>query len=215
MKLFNIDGKFAHVMSRIFDLAVLNFLFLLTSIPLFTIGTSCSALYTVTLAMSQNCDSYIFKSYFKYWKAHAKRGTLLWMALLLFGGFIILDRFLITYMNHSFQYFQIFFSTLLLLWSMTASYVFPLLAYFNSNFRQTLKNALFMSIRHLPWTLLILAIHLLPVISIAIFPPILSALMLFFLITVGFAALALLNSYIFEKRIFPVYEIDPAKPERI
>lgn len=124
MKLFNIDGKFAHVMSRIFDLAVLNFLFLLTSIPLFTIGTSCSALYTVTLAMSQNCDSYIFKSYFKYWKAHAKRGTLLWMALLLFGGFIILDRFLITYMNHSFQYFQIFFSTLLLLWSMTASYVF-------------------------------------------------------------------------------------------
>lgn len=72
-----------------------------------------------------------------------------------------------------------------------------------------------MSIRHLPWTLLILAIHLLPVISIAIFPPILSALMLFFLITVGFAALALLNSYIFEKRIFPVYEIDPAKTERI
>ena len=32
---------------------------------------------------------------------------------------------------------------------------------------------------------------------------------------IGFAALALLNSYIFEKRIFPVYEIDPAKTERI
>lgn len=112
MKLFNIDGKFAHVMSRIFDLAVLNFLFLLTSIPLFTIGTSCSALYSVTLTMSQNCDSYIFKSYFKYWKAHAKRGTLLWMALLLFGGFIILDRFFdhiyesfLSILSNIFQYF--------------------------------------------------------------------------------------------------------------
>lgn len=215
MKFFNIDGKFAHCMTRIFDLAVLNFLFLLTSIPLFTIGTSCSALYAVTLEMSENCDSYPLRSYCKYWRTHFKRATLLWFALLFLGAFIILDRFLINCMDNSFQYFKIFFSTLLFLWIMTISYVFPLLVHFNNTVKQTLKNALFMSIRHLPWTLLIILINIMPVISVVILPSLFSALMLLFMMTIGFAALALFNSYILEKWIFPAYESHPVKPEHI
>ena len=213
MKFFNIDGKFAHFMTRLFDLAVLNFLFLFTSIPLLTIGSSYSALYGVTLKMSKNCESYICKSYFKYWKSHFNRASLLWLVLVFFGAFIVLDRFFINYMNNSFQYLNICFNTLLLLWIMTVSYVFPLLAHFNNDVKQTLRNALFMSIRHLPWTLLIFIINIVPAISIVILPPLPSTLTILFMMTIGFSTLALLNSYIFKKRIFPVYDIPSIKPE--
>lgn len=62
MNFFNVDGKFAHFMTRLFDLAVLNFLFLFTSIPLLTIGSSYSALYEVTLKMFKNCDPIFVKA---------------------------------------------------------------------------------------------------------------------------------------------------------
>ena len=49
--LFSIDSKFMQVLSRIYDIAVLNMLYLLTCLPIFTIGAATSALYAVCFRM--------------------------------------------------------------------------------------------------------------------------------------------------------------------
>ena len=49
MGIFNPDSKFSQFMSRVFDLMVLNLVFIFTSIPIFTIGVNYTALYYVTL----------------------------------------------------------------------------------------------------------------------------------------------------------------------
>ena len=49
--LFNQDNAFNRVMTRIFDLALLNILWTVCCLPVITIGASSIALYTVTLKM--------------------------------------------------------------------------------------------------------------------------------------------------------------------
>ena len=62
------DSKMMSFLSRIFDLIILNILFVLCSLPVITIGSSLTALYSVTLKMVRNEESYIFRSFFKSFK---------------------------------------------------------------------------------------------------------------------------------------------------
>ena len=72
--MFQSDNLLSRVLTKVFDLCLLNILFLITSLPIFTIGVSLSALYTVTLAMSKNEESPVFKMYFRMWKQNLKKG---------------------------------------------------------------------------------------------------------------------------------------------
>ena len=91
----NQDNKILNMFSRIIDLILLNFLFLLTSIPIFTLGASMTALFSVSLKMVRNEESYIARNYFHAFKKNFKQATLAFlgfaMILLLFSGNIIIS----------------------------------------------------------------------------------------------------------------------------
>ncbi len=44
---FSLDSKFMQVMSRVADLIILNVIYLVTCLPVITIGAASTALYTV------------------------------------------------------------------------------------------------------------------------------------------------------------------------
>ena len=48
-RLFNIDNPIMQFISKIFDLVMLNLIFVLSCIPVITVGASLSALYYVSL----------------------------------------------------------------------------------------------------------------------------------------------------------------------
>lgn len=48
-KIFSVDNSFMRALSRITDSTILNVLFLVCSIPIITLGASCTALYFMTL----------------------------------------------------------------------------------------------------------------------------------------------------------------------
>ena len=52
--IFSLDGKLFLFLNRLADLLLLNILWLITSIPLLTIGASTTALYYVTLKCVRN-----------------------------------------------------------------------------------------------------------------------------------------------------------------
>ena len=58
-RLFNIDNPVMQFLSKMFDLVVLNLIFILSCIPIITIGASISALYYVCLKMLRGEDPYI------------------------------------------------------------------------------------------------------------------------------------------------------------
>ena len=81
------DNPIISGMSRIFDMMCLNVLWLVCSLPIFTIGASTTAMYTVMLKVVKNEEGYIVKGFFKAFKENFKKSTIIWLILLVIGGF--------------------------------------------------------------------------------------------------------------------------------
>ena len=59
--LFNLDNPVMQFLSRIFDLVVLNVIFLVFCIPVVTAGASLSGLYYVSLKIVRGEEPYIWR----------------------------------------------------------------------------------------------------------------------------------------------------------
>ena len=81
-RLFSLDGKLFHILSRIADLILLNVLWLLSSLPIITIGASTTALYYVMLKIVKNEDSYIIRSFFHSFFQNIRQSTIICSFLL-------------------------------------------------------------------------------------------------------------------------------------
>lgn len=68
MKKFGIDNPFFDFMGRVGDILILNILFVITCIPVVTIGTSLCAMYRVTLRMARKESNYVAREYFHAWR---------------------------------------------------------------------------------------------------------------------------------------------------
>ena len=205
MGIFNPDSKFSQIMSRVFDLMIMNLIFIFTSIPIFTIGVNYTALYYVTLKMVKNEESYVFKSYWKSWRQNFKQATGIWLIFLFIGVFLVMDIFLVNQMTGPSTYLRYVFFVILFIWGMVLTYVFPVLSRFDNTVKQTIKNSLLMSIRHLPWKIVMLVINLLPLILLIFAPTTVASLVSFVMIFLGIAVVAYANSWFFVNKIFPYY----------
>ena len=73
--IFSPDSKLMQVLTRLTDLVLLNILFLLTCIPVFTIGAATASLYTLCFRMLRQEESGILKPYFRAFKENFKPAT--------------------------------------------------------------------------------------------------------------------------------------------
>lgn len=198
--IFSLDGKFFTFMSKVADLIILNIIYCLCCVPIITIGPATTALYYVTLKMVKNEESYIIKSFFKSFKLNFKQGLAIGLLLMAAAGVIVGDIYIMLSWDAKYKFVLIvIFIFLLVIWMFISIYVFPLLATFENTIKQTLKNSLLMSIRHLPSTVLM---FILTVISYLIVGFIVQLMPFWFLI--GFALLAYVNS-LFLGKIFKLY----------
>ena len=84
------------------DHVILNFCFLLTSLPLFTLGASFSALYAGCVALKQ--DKAAVSAYFAAFKKEFKRSTLMFLLVLPIAVIICLNLLsVIAYMNKGYD----------------------------------------------------------------------------------------------------------------
>lgn len=89
------EGWLFRFLDRLWDLIVLNVLFIITCIPLFTVGAAISALYTVTMKGVRKEDSYIVRSYLSAFKENFKKSTILWLLMIAVWGVLLIDIFVI------------------------------------------------------------------------------------------------------------------------
>ena len=203
-RIFNMDNKFFTFMSRVADLIILNLLFLLCCIPIVTIGPAITAMYYVTMKMVRNEESYIARSFFKSFKENFKQGVAIWMMALVLILLEFMDFFIMKQLNGGI-YTVVKYGLLViaLLMAMILQYVFPLLAKFYNTVKNTIRNALLMSLRHLPYTILMLLINIAPIIAMLLNTMIFSyGILAYFLL--GFSTLAFANSF-FLVKIFDKY----------
>lgn len=203
-RIFNMDNKFFTFMSRVADLIILNLLFLVCCIPIITIGPALTAMNYVTLKMARNEESYIARAFFKSFRQNFKQGIIIWFFALVMIILEMMDFFIMRQLSGG-VYTAVKYGLMIiaLLLAMVMLYVFPVLAKFDNTVKNTIRNALLMCLRHLPYTILMLVITIAPLIAMIFNATIFSyGILAYFLL--GFSTIALINSYFFAK-IFDNY----------
>lgn len=205
-KVFNFEGPVFTFLSRLADLFWLNLLFIVCSLPIITIGASTTAMYYVTLKMAKDEEGYITKSFFKSFKQNFLQATAIWLVYLVLIVVLVVDLRIanggsladIFNSGAVSNVVIVSVSVMGVVLLMTGTYVFPLLAQFDNTVKNTVKNALLISIRHLPYTFLMVVIIAIPLVIMWFSPA------AYLLIFIMFALVAYINSKFFNK-IFANY----------
>lgn len=201
--LFSPDSKFMLAMSRVCDLLLLNIFFLLSCLPVFTIGAASTALYTVCFRFGTEREQGIVKSFFRAFRDNFRQSTALWLILLLCGGTACWNTLFFYQIPGALHYVFLLFAALLVLVLLIAGYVFPLLSQFRNDNRSTIKNALILSIGYLPRSLVIAVINVFPL-ALLVFDLYLFLQTGFIWVAVWFSATGYLNSILL-KKVFAHY----------
>lgn len=204
-RFFSMDNKFFTFMNKVADLCILNIICLVCCIPIVTAGASITAMYYVTLKMVRNEEAYIVRSFFKSFKDNFKQATIINLIMIAVGAILYLDLNVAQNMPGSAgQIFHVIFMAFVIIYYVLFLYVYPILARFYNTIRNTIKNALFMAIRHLPYTVVMVLIGLCPLLLLFIGSyQIQSTLFVLFLV-MGFGVIAYCNSF-FLVKIFDHY----------
>lgn len=161
--IFDPNSKFGIIVTRLTELVILNFVFILTCLPVFTVGAANTALYDTVFRMDTDREGKLLSTYFRSFKSNFAQSTLMWLLLLLF--------FLAGYVNMSLSsgisgvlgQILLLVSLLVLLLALSVfSYAFPWQSQFVNSPLQTLRNALLLSIGHLPRTAVLLMLNCFP-----------------------------------------------------
>ena len=159
---FGYEGGFFTVMDKVGSLFWLNVLCIVCCIPVFTIGASVTSLYYVTLKMVRDEECYITKDFFKSFRLNSRQATIIWLIFLavglaFYGDYRILQNYEKWGINVTLGgIVTVVLGAMMIIYSMMLAYVFPLLSKFDNRIKNTIKNSLLLSIRHLPWTAVIL-----------------------------------------------------------
>ena len=204
--IFEFDSPFMHFINRFASLVVLNFLFLLTSIPIFTIGASLSALYDVVFRLDTPREGKVFGAYLLAFRNNFRQSTPAWLLMLVTIAVSCVNMVYFSNMSGTFGYLLFLISaTVLVNCVLVLGFLFPLISQFDNTFFNTLKNSLLLCVANLPRALLIAVINC--------FPWLLMLLNLYTFIQIGFiwfslyfSAAAYFNSRVLMKVFDPLKE---------
>lgn len=211
MNIFNPESGIFQAFGKMFDLIVLNIVFIISCIPVFTIGAGVTAMYYVTLKMVKNEESYIVKSYLKSFRQNLKQATAIWLLLLAFLLLNIGGIYQTWNMSGMGQYVRCIFVAMLIFEAFVFCYVFPVLSRFDNSVKNIIKYSMMMVARHFPWSVLLLVINLCPVILFLLLSGRIQWFLVGVILVLGFSTVAFACSWCFVEKIFPFYMPEEAK----
>ena len=91
--LFNPENKFWNFMGKITDVACMSILWLITSLPIVTIGASTAAFYSFTLDAVQDAEGRVWSTYFSAFRENFRQATVLWLLQLVLTVFLTVNLY--------------------------------------------------------------------------------------------------------------------------
>ncbi len=143
------------------QIIMLNLLFILTSIPVVTIGPSCAAMTAVLKSIVNKEHAFSASDYFSAFKQYFKKGFLIGIINLLFGfGFVW--NFLYFFAGNTLiaEYLQWLFALLIVLLYIVQFFVYNMLVTSKKSVLDMYTDAFILAIAKLPVNLLISALSL-------------------------------------------------------
>ncbi len=134
-------------LTKVFDLMLLNVLFIITSIPVITIGASLCALHSCLLKMVRNEEGYIIRSYFRAFRENFLQATVGYIIFALVGFVIYLDsRYYLRLPENIHGIITTALFIVSIVFAADAIYYFPFTARFENTIFAQMKHSLVVAI---------------------------------------------------------------------
>ena len=203
-KFFDLDNPVWVFLGRVGDLMILNVIFIITCLPVITVGAALSALYSMTLKMVCDEESYLVRSYLKAFRQNFRQATVVWIFTAFTGYVLYLYYSIVSSLESGYgTYLKIPVIAAAFLFLMYFEYVYPLIGRFQNTLKNILGLALMLAVRHMPTTVIVLLITVAPVVLTFRSTTIFSWAVLLWILF-GFSVIAFLNSW-FLRRVFDLY----------
>lgn len=198
--IFSYDSKFFEKLGEVSNIIILNFIFIISCVPVVTIGVSITSLYYVAMKMVKKQEIYILKEYIKVFKENFKISTIVWFIMIMIGGILVVDVYLVTLVSNKLisNIVKLVFTMISILYIFTITYVFPIISKFDNSIKNTIINSILISIQNLPYTIIIIILNLSPLLLISLFSSQWGNI-IFFYTVIGFGIIIYINSILFEK----------------
>lgn len=173
MNIFNYDNPLMSGIKKIVSLISLSAMWIIFSLPIFTMGASTTALYYAVQKNVKHDRSYPAKEFWYAFKTNFKQATLTWLIFLGVGFFLAYDLWIIRGINDEMIYLkavQVIVVIMLIVLVLFVFLIFPYIARFKNSIKLTIKNAGILAFRHFPVTLLVAVISLIAIVVVYIAP---------------------------------------------
>lgn len=193
------------MLSKLMDILMLNFLFILTSIPIFTIGASLTALFSVNMRLTHDEESYINRNYFHAFRQNFLQATGAFLLFVLIGA-LLGANFLISYQLSGFfaAFLRATAVVFLVLLFVIFLYYFPVLARFQFTQKQILLHIPHMILTQYRSFIPLLIMNI-PILFLCLYSVYTAFFVLIFGCIIGFSLFTYAESFLF-RTIFQPYE---------
>ncbi|MGP4041101.1 YesL family protein [Gracilibacillus sp. D59] len=170
MNLFN--NKLYTFTEGLSNLIILNFLWIISCIPIITIFPATSSMFSVIRKwkMDEGVTN-ITRNFFRHFKQNFTQSFVIGIIWFIFAVILYLDYY---FMSQSLSGINILLSGLLILVSLlflaVTAYIFPVLSHYQVTIKYAIKNSFLFSIAYFPTTIVIIINFALLVIILYIFP---------------------------------------------
>ena len=206
--IFRPDSPLMRFMMLITNLIALNVLWLIGCIPVITAGASTVAMHSVLLGYINGKDDAVLKPFLRAFKENFRGATPLWLLNLFIGAVMAAEIFYLSVESQ--LWLKVVFGVLLFVYAAATSYLYPLLARYQTSGKSALFNSFALSMRHLLSSVCVVTLNALPVVLMVGFTEIFWKSVLVWTL-IGFSLIAYLNL----KILLPIFKkYDPTPEEK-
>ncbi|MFC0470932.1 YesL family protein [Halalkalibacter kiskunsagensis] len=136
------DGKTASFLRTVTNIIILNFLWVISSMPLFTIGPSTAAMFGVIRKWHMYKEHSVIRCYINEYRLFLKQGFLVGTSWVIVGSLLILDVFFFLQIASNLKIVFIVITALVfILYIITSSFLLPVLVHYNAKGLALIKQA--------------------------------------------------------------------------
>ncbi len=168
--LFNPENKFWNFMGKVTDVACISLLWLLTSLPIFTVGASTAACYSFTLDAVQDEEGAVWHSYFSAFRKNFKKATVIWLLQLVMLAVLAVNlyaawNFYLAKGILGLGFFSLaLFGTIV--YAGTSLYLYPILVSYDFSVKKVIADSFVMAVGNPHVTISVMVLFLLAAVGI-------------------------------------------------
>lgn len=158
--MFKMTSPLGKILSKLLDLFLLQIYFLLTSIPVFTIGAGVTAMFSVCRRIQDEEQTAVTREYFTAFRASFAQATVAWLVIGLAAALLGISISYYYRLESMARLVPMSVAGLLLVIDTALFiYLFPLMAWFDNSLKQHFRNAAILAAHHWKITLLVALLY--------------------------------------------------------